>query len=100
MLRRRPDESSLSAGEPAKERSDKLPLRPDVPFRKAVQSRVFWLLTLGFGLAGLAAAAIRVHFIPFLISAGIDSSTAAFTTGTIGIMQVMRSEERRVGKEG
>lgn len=89
MLRNRPEESLLSAGESATQRADKLPLRPDVPFRKAVQSRVFWLLTLGFGLAGLAAAAIRVHFIPFLISAGIDSSTAAFAAGTIGIMQVM-----------
>ncbi len=88
MLHRRPDEPSLLAGEPAKQPADKLAPRRDVPFRKAVQSRVFWLLTLGFGLAGLVAAAIRVHFIPFLISAGIDSSTAAFATGTIGIMQV------------
>jgi predicted MFS family arabinose efflux permease len=43
---------------------------------------------LGFGLASLSAAAIRVHFIPFLIGSGVDSSTAAFATGTIGIMQV------------
>ena len=51
-------------------------------------SRTFWLLTLGFGFASLSAAAIRVHFIPFLIHAGVDASTAAFAAGTIGIMQV------------
>ncbi|MFN8373648.1 MAG: MFS transporter [Anaerolineae bacterium] len=30
-----------------------------------------------------------MHFIPFLIEAGIDSTTAAFATGAIGIMQVI-----------
>jgi predicted MFS family arabinose efflux permease len=61
----------------------------DVSFNKAVRSPVFWLLTASFGLAVLATAAIRVHFIPFLISTGIPSSTAAFATGSIGIMQVV-----------
>ncbi len=55
----------------------------------ALRGRAFWLLTLGFALASLSAAAIRVHFIPFLIATGIPSSTAAVATGTIGIMQVV-----------
>ncbi|MDX2163413.1 MAG: MFS transporter [bacterium] len=61
----------------------------NVTFRDALGGRVFWLLTLGFGLMALSAAAIRVHFIPFLIDSGIDSSAAAFATGGIGIMQVV-----------
>ncbi|PJF25745.1 MAG: hypothetical protein CUN53_11230 [Phototrophicales bacterium] len=51
--------------------------------------RAFWLLTLAFGMISISAAAIRVHFIPFLIETGIDSSAAAFATGIIGIMQVV-----------
>lgn len=60
-----------------------------VSLRTALHGRVFWLITLAFGLISLSAAAIRVHFIPFLMESGIDSSTAAFATGTIGIMQVV-----------
>lgn len=62
---------------------------PGVTFRTALSERTFWLLTAAFGLIWLSAAAIRVHFIPFLIGTGIDSSTAAFATGAIGIMQVV-----------
>jgi sugar phosphate permease len=56
--------------------------------RAALHGRVFWLLVLGFGLAYFSAAAIRVHFIPFLVERGVSSSTAAFATGAIGITQV------------
>lgn len=54
----------------------------------ALHSRFFWLLTLAFSLAYLAANAIRVHFIPFLIDSGMDASTAALASGSIGLMQV------------
>lgn len=54
----------------------------------ALHSRFFWLLTLAFSLAYLASNAIRVHFIPFLIDSGIDASTAALASGSIGLMQV------------
>lgn len=54
----------------------------------ALHSRFFWLLTLAFSLAYLAANAIRVHFIPFLIDSGINASTAALASGSIGLMQV------------
>lgn len=55
----------------------------------ALHSRYFWLLTASFSLIMLAASGIRVHFIPFLIDSGIDPSTAAVASGTIGIMQVL-----------
>src|SRR5690606_9930147 len=48
----------------------------------------FWLMTLAFVLLALSAAAIRVHFIPFLVHVGVQSSTAALAAGAIGITQV------------
>jgi hypothetical protein len=88
MLRRHPQALGLLPDGMAKDATAHLTSRSDSSFRSAMQSRVFWLLILGFGLSYLAAAAIRVHFIPFLIGAGVNSSTAAFATGAIGIMQV------------
>jgi MFS family permease len=91
MLRRRPADLSL--------RPDGAPVEPSAPhpsaaapegvsFRDALRGRVFWWVTAGFALASLSAAGIRVHFIPFLISEGVDSSIAATATGLIGAMQV------------
>lgn len=89
VLRRRPADLGLEPdGLPLLEAVTARPL-PGIPFRTAISGRLFWLLTLGFGLISLSAAAIRVHFIPFLIETGIDPSTAAFATGSIGIMQVV-----------
>lgn len=62
--------------------------RPDHTLSQALRSRFFWMLTLAFSLAYLASNAIRVHFIPFLIDSGIDASTAALASGSIGLMQV------------
>lgn len=89
MLRRHPKDLGLFPDGLAEIAKDKTETQRDVSFRAALQSRVFWLLTLSFGLISLAAGAIRVHFIPFLIGSGIASSTAAFATGSIGIMQVV-----------
>lgn len=61
----------------------------DVSLRGAVGSPAFWVLTGAFGLSVLASSAIRVHFIPYLTDAGIDSSTAALASGAIGLMQVV-----------
>ncbi len=88
MLRRHPDVFGLLPDGEAKVSAADRPIRRSVSLHAALHSRVFWLLTLGFGLASFSAAAIRVHFIPFLIEAGVDPSIAAFATGTIGIMQV------------
>jgi MFS family permease len=89
VLRRRPsDLGLLPDGEPISTAPSHPPVR-GLSFREALNGRVFWLLTLGFGLASLSANAIRVHFIPFLIGGGIDASSAAYATGAIGIMQVV-----------
>lgn len=88
ILRRHPRDLKLmpdGATEPA---TDTAASAPDVSIRTALRGRLFWLLTLGFGLAYLSAAAIRVHFIPFLISIDVEASVAAVTTGAIGGMQV------------
>ncbi len=87
-LRRRPqDLGLLPDGETM---TDGTPRRvlPSLSLSDALHSRFFWILTLGFGLSNLAASATRVHFIPFLIDSGINASTAAYASGTIGIMQV------------
>jgi len=88
-LRRRPADLGLQP-DGASHTVDALPsaLR-GVSLRAALHGRAFWLFTLAFGLISVSAAAIRVHFIPFLMGSGIDSSTAAFATGAIGIMQVV-----------
>lgn len=55
----------------------------------ALRSRFFWMMTLAFALSTLSISAMRVHFIPLLISIGIHPSTAALASGSIGIMQVI-----------
>lgn len=87
ILRRRPADLGLY---PDGEANALDPRRAvvNVSLSAALQSRYFWLLTLAFSLGILATAAIRVHFIPYLIEAGVDASTAAFASGSIGIMQV------------
>ena len=91
ILRRRPSDLGLVPdGEPLALGADgKRPSPPiSISLRDALSGRTFWLITAAFGLTNLAAAAIRVHFIPFLIDGGINASTAAYASGSIGIMQV------------
>lgn len=88
FLRRSPaDMGLLPDGEPFQ--AD-VPLAPVVgtTVGEALHSRVFWILTLAFGLSALAAQAIRIHIIPYLMDSGIDASTAALASGGIGLMQV------------
>lgn len=89
VLRRRPADLGLHAD--GRFPAANLPITAvtGVSLRAALSGQAFWLLTLSFGLIALSAAAIRVHFIPFLIETGMESSTAAFATGAIGIMQVI-----------
>lgn len=89
MLRRHPEDLGLFPDGELISTDSAMPRPVGVSFHEALRGRGFWLLTLGFGLASLSAAAIRVHFIPFLIGSGVESSTAAFATGAIGIMQVV-----------
>lgn len=53
------------------------------------RSRYFWVLTLAFALSTLSIYAVRIHFIPLLISLRIHPSSAALASGAIGIMQVI-----------
>ncbi|MEO8611041.1 MAG: MFS transporter [Chloroflexota bacterium] len=89
MLRRRPEDLGLLPDGTIKTATETVFVPRGISLHTALHGRAFWLLTLGFGLASLSAAAIRVHFIPLLIGAGLNSSTAAFAAGTIGIMQVV-----------
>ncbi len=82
-----PDDLGFLPDGAIKHQDTELP-RPGLSLSYALHSRFFWMLTLAFSLSYLSAAAIRVHFIPFLIETGIDASTAAVASGSIGIMQV------------
>lgn len=62
---------------------------PSVDLRAVFRSRYFWLLTLSFSLVWLSISAVRIHFIPLLISLNIHPSSAAVASGAIGVMQVI-----------
>ncbi len=87
VLRRRPRDLGLEpdgaaqTAEPDKSGSIKLGL--------VFRSRFFWILTLAFALSTLCIAAVRVHFVPLLISLNIHPSSAAVASGAIGVMQVI-----------
>lgn len=89
ILRRRPSDLGLLPDGAAPEDA---PLQSSAPKKVTLSgvltSRFFWLITVAFGLSYLASAAIRVHFIPYLIESGVDASAAALASGSIGIMQV------------
>jgi MFS family permease len=87
VLRRRPDDLGLLPDGEHKTLTVARP--PGGLLSEVLHNRVFWVLTLAFCLASLAATAIRVHFIPFLIDSGVNASTAAFASGGIGLMQVV-----------
>lgn len=89
FLRRRPDDMGLMPDGGLIDTKAKRTILTGVSLRDALHSRLFWMLTLAFGLAGFSAQAIRVHFIPYLIDVGIESSTAAVASGAIGVMQVL-----------
>jgi len=88
VLRRRPDDLGLLQDGVPKSASEKVSA-PGLPVSAAVRSRFFWMLTLGFFIAGFGAAAVRVHFIQILVSIGVTSTSAAFAAASIGTMQVL-----------
>ena len=89
ILRRRPADLGLLPD------GDAMPLEPapgkriEVRIGAVLRSRVFWILTVAFALSTLSVSAVRVHFIPLLISLDIHSSSAALASGAIGVMQVV-----------
>lgn len=63
--------------------------RHRINLRGVLRSRFFWILTLAFALSTLSISAVRIHFIPLLISVGIHPTSAAWASGAIGVMQVV-----------
>ncbi|MCY4466243.1 MAG: MFS transporter [Chloroflexi bacterium] len=63
--------------------------RQKINLRGVLRSRYFWILTLAFALSWSSISAMRVHFIPLLISVGIHPTSAAWASGMIGVMQVL-----------
>ena len=55
---------------------------------EALRSAPFWLLSVAFFLATVAAIAVVVQGIPYLLERGYGSSFAAFAIGLIGISQI------------
>ena len=63
--------------------------QPAINLRAVLRSRYFWILTLAFSFSTLSISAVRVHFVPLLISLNIHPSSAALASGAIGLMQVL-----------
>ncbi|MCL4252462.1 MAG: MFS transporter, partial [Anaerolineae bacterium] len=89
ILRRSPDDLGYMPDGGIKSATSQAPIQNGHTLREAVRSRFFWILILTFSLSYLSASAIRVHFIPILTDMGINPSTAAIASGSIGIMQVV-----------
>ncbi len=87
LLRRRPEDLGLlpdgGAAAPV-ERPDAAPAERSVPTREALHGAPFRWLALAFCGAMLAAVAITVHLIPYLIDRGFSPRFAATATGLIG----------------
>ena len=86
VLRRRPADLGLYPdGEATVPQTKK---SSAINIQSVLKSRFFWILTIAFSVSTLSMSAVRVHFIPLLVSLGINPSTAALASGSIGIMQV------------
>ncbi len=89
ILRRSPDDLGYMPDGGIKNETSQAPIQNGHTLREALRTRFFWILILTFSLSYLSASAIRVHFIPILTDMGINPSTAAIASGSIGIMQVI-----------
>lgn len=91
VLRRRPQDMDLQPdGKLAHSEDEEVDIpETSIPASEAIRSRSFLWLTVAFGLSTLASISIRVHFIPYAITTGIDATTAAWLAGFIGITQVI-----------
>ncbi len=89
MLRRDPATLGLMPdGEPVPPSGELKNTRAGATLEQALHSPAYWQLVVAFCLGLVAASAIRVHFIPFLIDLGVGASFAAAASGAIGFMQV------------
>jgi MFS family permease len=89
ILRRRPADLGLLAdGEPIATGVEALrQSQQNVSVRTALRDRTFWWLTAGFTLTTLAAIAITMHLIPYLLDHGYDARFAALAASVIGAMK-------------
>ncbi|MCY4063620.1 MAG: MFS transporter [Chloroflexi bacterium] len=87
FLRRNPADLGLERDGEAN--SDQASESPIINLRAVLRSRYFLLLTLAFSLSTLSIYAVRIHFIPLLISVKIQPGSAALASGAIGVMQVV-----------
>ncbi|MDE2774737.1 MAG: MFS transporter [Chloroflexota bacterium] len=87
FLRRRPADLGLATDGDAK--AGNASASPNINLRAVLRSRYFWLLTLAFSLSSLSIIAVRIHFIPLLISVDVQPGNAALASGAIGVMQVV-----------
>jgi MFS family permease len=75
---RAPAPAAMSIDDIAREQS--------VPAQAALKSGAFWWMAAAFALTMLAAGALTVHLVPYLIDRGYPASFAASMVGLIGIM--------------
>ena len=87
FLRRKPADMGLAADGDAN--ADNASASPNINLRAVLRSRYFWLLTVAFSLSSLSIFAVRIHFIPLLISVDVQPGNAALASGAIGVMQVV-----------
>jgi len=87
VLRRKPADLGLAADGGEAAVAERQGASPSLAI--VLRSRYFWLLTLAFSLSTLSISAVRIHFIPLLISVGIQPGSAALASGAIGVMQVL-----------
>ena len=93
LLRRRPEDMALApdgdaAPAPADMSSIDRAAEPSVPIRAALKGGAFWGMAAGFALTTLAAGALTVHLVPYLIDRGYPASAAAGMVGLIGLMSL------------
>ena len=87
VLRRKPTDLGLTPD--GAEIEAKPQDTPSINLRLVLRSSFFWILTFAFAVSAMSISAMRVHFIPLLISFGIHPSSAALAYGSIGVMQVI-----------
>ena len=90
LLRRRPqDFGLLPDGAWAAAPDDRLRATPvrSLDLRAALRDRAFWWLTSAFTLSALAAVAITIHIIPYMLDRGYSAGFAAGTASLIGAMK-------------
>ena len=89
VLRRRPGDLGLAPDGIASPTSTPLAHtvhEQSVPTRTALHGTTFWWIAAAFALNMLAAGAITVHLVPYLIDHGYPPGFAASMVGLIGIM--------------